>query len=1135
MNNTSFRFVSHALHPASERNTVMNTKTLLALACAGLFAATAISAPVGVTVNGVALDDVGATNVDWTYAAPTLTLSGTGPFTLSGSNTAGKVCVVAATGVTSTVTVSNLTLMTTNKNQCVFTLETNAVVSLVLAGTNSLASGRSRAGLEVAAGRTLYITNAPGDTTGALMATGGDEGAGIGGGSGGAGGAITISGGIVTANGSEFFGAGIGGGAGGGGGAVTISGGAVTANGGEMGAGIGTGGYAGDDSGVVIISGGAVTANGGNFAAGIGGGDGDAGGTTTITGGEVSATGGKYGAGIGGGNNDANTNGIAGSGGTVNIAGGRVTATGGKCAAGIGGGTGQQLAGSTGAVLAISGGTVFATGGAGGAPGIGPGLGNVGEGETGDLPDASGWSRFTGGSIRINGGYAAYAPSNGTARVWCVTVPDLTPNAPIVVTALNPYGVNDLFTDNSGKLYLWLPNANYDFTAGGVGYEATVANADTTATPKSPTPPAPSAYITFSSANAFTIKPQAASWNGTLEYSTDTTNWALFTTAGAAADNGSGGNYRLYLRGANNTQITGSGVDGWTISAPTGTVACSGNIETLLDYATVTNGSHPAMANYCFAKLFYGCAALNSAPALPATNLTIGCYNLLFYDCTGLLGAPELPAMTMAGECYGSMFRGCTSLTNTPNLPATTLAPFCYYAMFSGCVSLTETPVLPAMTMMMGCYSIMFSGCTSLTETPALSAMTLADYCYDSMFRDCTGLTRLPTLPATNLTEDCYRYMFTDCTGIVLNEAGPGTPWGIPAGAQAAANWNQFMLNGTGGDFTDDPVIGVTYYLPLVAPVAPSGVSASDGTFTNKIRITWNASELATGYTVWRHTANSSAAATKIGSTTGTTYDDVATVAKTTYYYWVKATNAAGVSGFSTSDSGWRAEPKPPKPAAPTGVAASDGAHTDKIRVTWKASVGATSYKVYRYTSNNPNAASLIGTSASTAYNDKTAKTGLTYYYWVKAVNESGASGFSAADTGYLGVVGPLVTVNGMVGNNIRIPANRPINIAVTMMNLPRAYLGVPVDWWVAAYVHQGGLWFYFDTNFNLVQFDGNLANCHPAYQGPLYNVPPLPLVEKMLLPRGTYNVWFAVDYPMDGKIDLNGLILLSAVTIVVE
>ena len=87
----------------------------------------------------------------------------------------------------------------------------------------------------------------------------------------------------------------------------------------------------------------------------------------------------------------------------------------------------------------------------------------------------------------------------------------------------------------------------------------------------------------------------------------------------------------------------------------------------------------------------------------------------------------------------------------------------------------------------------------------------------------------------------------------------------------------------------------------------------------------------------------------------------------------------------------------------------------------------------------------------------------------------------------------------------------------------------------MAAYVHQGGLWFYFDTNFNLVQFDGNLANVRPAYQGPLYNVPRYHLLKRCCYFTGTYNVWFAVDYPMDGKIHLDGLILLSSVTIVVE
>ena len=850
---------------------------------------------VGVTVNGIALDEAGSNGEGWTYVLPTLSLTNAGPFTISGTNTAGAVRVVVQEGVTNEVTLSNLTLVATNKNQCAFALETNAVVSLFLAGTNELASGWNRAGLEVAAGRTLSITNAPGDEAGALTATGGDEGAGIGGGSGGAGGAVTISGGTVTANGSEFFGAGIGGGAGGAGGTATLSGGTVTANGGVMGAGIGSGGYSGGSGGTVNISGGAVTANGGDWSAGIGGGDGDAGGTTTISGGEVTATGGKYGAGIGGGNNGENPDGIAGSGGTVNISGGRVTATGGKCAAGIGGGTGQGLDGSAGAALSVSGGTLFATGGAGGAPGIGPGLGNVGEGETGDLPDPSGTSTFTGGSIRIDGVYAAAAPSNNTARVWCVTVPDLTANAHIAVTSLPvTYGVNDLFADNNGKLYFWLPNDSYDFTAGGADYEATVNNADTTATQKS-APPAPSAYLTFSSASAFTVKPTEETWDGTLQYSTNATDWDTFTTAGANAANNGSGTYTLYLRGTNNTYITGAyNAPAWTITAE-GTVACSGNIETLLDYTTVLAEEHPPMADWCFANLFRYCTALSGAPELPATTLAYSCYRAMFHGCVGLTEAPELPATTLASSCYYFMFSGCTALasapelpaetlayacyqymfdecanmTNAPALPATTLVPSCYYGMFFGCAGLTQAPALPATnladscyaslfkgcsgltqapplpveTLADGCYSSMFSGCTSLAEAPVLPATNLTPYCYTSMFWGCTSLTNLPALPAKKLAYSCYASMFRDCTGIKLYTTGSGPAWGIPEGATPSTDWNKTMLEGTGGGFTGDPVPGTVYYYdPTIPPPSTAYLTFSSAdTFTiTPSAVSWN-------------------------------------------------------------------------------------------------------------------------------------------------------------------------------------------------------------------------------------------------------------------------------------------------------
>jgi len=828
--------------------------------------------PTGVTVNGVDVA-LGPPNdaAGWAYDAATgiLSLTNAGPFTLSGANVMGGVQVVVLEGVASTVTLSNLTLQASGDGQCAFALETNAVVSLYLEGINTLASGSSRAGLEVAAGRTLSITNAPGDDAGALTATSEDSGAGIGGGANIGGGTVIISGGIVTATGGEYFAAGIGGGMGGAGGTVSISGGTVTANGGILGAGIGSGGYSGvtsgGDGGTVDITGGTVTANGGDWSAGIGGGDGDAGGTVTISGGTVFATGGKYGAGIGGGNNDDNPDGIAGSGGTVTISGGRVTATGGKCAAGIGGGTGQQIAGSAGAALAVSGGTVFATGGAGGAPGIGSGLGNVGEGDTGVLPDASGTSTFTGGSIRIDGGYAANDPTDGSKRVWCVTVPELTPNAAVAVASLDPYGVNDLYADEVGQLYLWLPNDNYDFTAGGADYEATVSDADTIATLKA-APPVSAAYLTFSSADTFTITPSAVSWNGALFYSTNTTDWSAFDRNGATAalDSGSG-EYRLYFRGTGNTLITGGNLAYWEINAAPASVDCSGNIETLLDYATVDGGGHPAMIANCFANLFKDCTALGSAPELPATNLINNCYVGMFRGCTGLTNAPVLPATTLPGGCYQEMFRDCTSLVQAPALPAMTLSSSCYKGMFTNCTALATAPELSATTLGATCYQYMFAGCTGLTNAPALQAMTLVAGCYHSMFYGCTGLTQLPELPATNLVPFCYAFMFKDCTGVALHAEGTAPTWGISNDAAEAMGWNTNMLAGTGGTFTGDPAIGATYYYtPSTPPVSTAYLTfASTNTFTVKPPVqSWNGTlEYSTDTTNWTAFTTAGAAA----------------------------------------------------------------------------------------------------------------------------------------------------------------------------------------------------------------------------------------------------------------------------------
>ena len=338
-----------------------------------------------------------------------------------------------------------------------------------------------------------------------------------------------------------------------------------------------------------------------------------------------------------------------------------------------------------------------------------------------------------------------------------------------------------------------------------------------------PFKPAGKSYLTFSSPNSFTLAAETATkyWAGTLEYFASDRTWTTWDGTAPLSSVDKDGEYVLYLRGTGNTALsyhneTEDTYAGWVINGTD--VRCNGNIETLLDYATVETGQHPAMANFCFSSLFSGCAALTQAPSLPATTLVAGCYNEMFIGCTGLTQAPALPATTLAESCYFLMFEGCTSLTKAPVLPATTLVVSCYGGMFYDCTSLTQAPALPATTLANQCYYGMFIGCTGLTQAPALPATTLANQCYESMFQGCTALTQIPALPATTLAEECYATMFYGCTSLKLCPVKGGEytiAYRIPSSGTGTTATNALaeMFTNTGGMSTGTPAINTTYYL----------------------------------------------------------------------------------------------------------------------------------------------------------------------------------------------------------------------------------------------------------------------------------------------------------------------------------
>ena len=156
----------------------------------------------------------------------------------SSVETGNTITINAAENATANVTISDVNI---NTSDAAVSTSGKGNVNIELDGTNTLKSGRNHAGLEKNSdGNQGKLTITDENENGKLIATGGSDAAGIGGGYCGDGNDITIAGGKVTATGGNY-GAGIGGGGHGNGKNITITDGEVTAIGGLNGAGIGGG------------------------------------------------------------------------------------------------------------------------------------------------------------------------------------------------------------------------------------------------------------------------------------------------------------------------------------------------------------------------------------------------------------------------------------------------------------------------------------------------------------------------------------------------------------------------------------------------------------------------------------------------------------------------------------------------------------------------------------------------------------------------------------------------------------------------------------------------------------------------------------------------------------------------------
>jgi len=169
--------------------------------------------------------------------------------------------------------------------------------------------------------------------------------------------------------------------------------------------------------------------------------------------------------------------------------------------------------------------------------------------------------------------------------------------------------------------------------------------------------------------------------------------------------------------------------------------------------------------------------------------------------------------------------------------------------------------------------------------------------------------------------------------------------------------------------------------------------------------LSWTASSGATSYKLYRYTSTITTinASVVLAGTFATTSGSDTVRKSGKWYYVVTAVNASGASGISNCQYGVIAIP----PGPPSLISITPNPSTNgTLFLSWTASSGATSYKLYRYTSmitTLNRSLVLVDTFSSTSGKDTVFVNG-TWYYVVTAVNASGESAMSNCVNGVVAI-----------------------------------------------------------------------------------------------------------------------------------
>lgn len=229
------------------------------------------------------------------------------------------------------------------------------------------------------------------------------------------------------------------------------------------------------------------------------------------------------------------------------------------------------------------------------------------------------------------------------------------------------------------------------------------------------------------------------------------------------------------------------------------------------------------------------------------------------------------------------------------------------------------------------------------------------------------------TLTWNPVNQATHYQVLRNGTVIALPASATFTDTGLTNGV--TYSYTLKAINGANSSMTS---IAVTAVPTAGVPSAPTGLTATAG--NQQVNLAWTAVPGATSYRISRNGVVLATSATA-------SYLDSTVTNGVTYSYTVAAINALGSSAESSSAS---VTPAALVLSAPTGLAASAG--NAQISLSWTAVANATSYEIYRNST-------LLGTSATASYVDRTAVNGTAYSYAVKAINGGTASALSNSVT----------------------------------------------------------------------------------------------------------------------------------------